>query len=132
MNIFKKGQESTRRQKLYSVYDSVAETWGKPFPMKNKGEAIRGFAQAVNDQQTQLNQHPEDYTLFEIGEWDDDSGVVYMHDAKVSCGVAIEYITPNLNSREATPDVSRLESPQKLMEITKEAQKKEGDHPNVQ
>ena len=132
MNIFKKGQETTRNQKLYSVYDSVAETWGKPFPMKNKGEAIRGFAQAVNDKQTQLNLHPEDYTLFEIGEWDDDRGIITIYDAKVSCGVAIEYITRDPHSREDTPDISRMESPQKLMEIAKEAKKEKGDQPNVQ
>lgn len=93
MNIFKKGETASRNQKLYSVYDSVAETWGKPFPMKNKGEAIRGFAQACSDPQTALYQNPEDYTLFEIGEWDEDNGNLIMHDAKVSCGVAIEFIT---------------------------------------
>lgn len=132
MNIFKKGQESTRNHKLYSVYDSVAETWGKPFPMKNKGEAIRGFQQACNDSQTQLYLHPEDYTLFEIGEWDEDNGQILMHDAKISCGVAIEYINRTQDTRETSLSNPRMESPQKLMEITKEAQTKEGDQPNVQ
>lgn len=132
MNIFKKGEQATRTVKLYSVYDSVAEVWGKPFPMKNKGEAIRGFTQAVNDQSTQLYLHPEDYTLFEIGEWDDDTGTIIMHPAKISCGVAIEYKSSPQNYNEATPDISRMESPQKLMEIAKETQKETGDKPNVQ
>lgn len=101
-------EERTRSQKLYSVYDSVAEVWGKPFPMKNKGEAIRGFSQAVNDPQTNLYLHPEDYTLFEIGEWNDDAGTITMYDAKLSCGVAIEYrqnITPINNDSQSLESI---------------------------
>jgi hypothetical protein len=127
-----KRKETTRNQKLYSVYDSVAETWLKPFPMRNKGEAIRGFTQAVNDPQTNLYQHPEDYTLFEIGEWDDEKGVILMYDAKLSCGVAIEYRNNTQDPRQDPHSDPRMESPQKIMEITKETKENQGDQPNVQ
>lgn len=118
--LFSKGDERTRNQRLYSVYDSVAQVWGKPFPMKNKGEAIRGFAQACSDPQTSLYQNPEDYTLFEIGEWDDDKGNILMHDAKVSCGVAIEFITKDNNMGPQNPHrLQSVESPKEDKETSK-------------
>lgn len=78
--------------KLFVVYDSKAEVYQSIMPFRNKGEAIRGFAQGVNDPNTQLNKHPEDFTLFEIAEWDEDKGIITPHDTKLSCGLATEFL----------------------------------------
>lgn len=77
--------------KTYVVYDSAAEAYGVPFFIRSKGEAVRGFAQAVKDPQTQINKHPADYTLFEIGEYDEISGEIKPYNAKINLGCAIEY-----------------------------------------
>jgi len=62
--------------KIFSVWDSVAKVHQNPFCLHNKHEAIRGFADAVNDESTMLAKHPEDYTLFLVGEWEDDTGTI--------------------------------------------------------
>lgn len=77
--------------KVFTVYDSKVETYLQPFQARTKGEAIRSFADAVMDQKSQISQHPEDFTLFEIATYDDTTGVYTSLDAKISLGCAIEF-----------------------------------------
>lgn len=39
--------------------------------MATKGLAIRAFTETANGGETQIALHPEDFTLFHLGEWDD-------------------------------------------------------------
>lgn len=78
--------------KIYAVYDSKAELYQSMMVQKNKGSAIRGFAQAINTEGNYLNQNPEDFTLFELAEWDEDHGTITPHTTKLSCGLATEFI----------------------------------------
>lgn len=80
--------------KIYTVYDSKAEFYMFPFPHRNKGEALRAFADAVNDPKTTIGKYPSDYTLFEIGDYNEITGDVSMYVAKVSLGTAIEFKEP--------------------------------------
>lgn len=57
--------------KAYSIYDCKSEVWSKPFFCKMAGEAIRSFSDACNDEQSPFYNHAGDYTLFEIGSYDD-------------------------------------------------------------
>jgi hypothetical protein len=66
-------------KQLYSLYDSKSETWSaSPFAHNARGDAIRAFADAVNtkDQKSVLSAHPEDFTLFYVGDYDEKTGVV--------------------------------------------------------
>lgn len=58
----------------FSIYDTAAKAFNRPFFQNTKGQAIRGFSDAVNDESTELWKHPEDYILFELGEFDDSDG----------------------------------------------------------
>jgi hypothetical protein len=78
--------------KIYAVYDSKADLYQSVMVQKNKGSAIRGFAHAVNQEGTYLNQNPEDFTLFELAEWDEDNGKITPHKTNLSCGLATEFI----------------------------------------
>lgn len=77
--------------KTYVVYDSAAEAYGIPFFIRSKGEALRGFAQAAKDPQSQISKHPADFTLFEIGEYNEFKGEISLYQAKVNLGTAVEY-----------------------------------------
>ena len=78
-------------QKIYTVYDSKLEAYMQPFFMQSKGQAVRAFTDSVNDPSTQFNKHPEDFTLFELGEYDDSTGKVSNLPTPNSLGVALEY-----------------------------------------
>lgn len=77
--------------KVFCIYDSKAEAYLQPFFMMARGEAVRAFQTAVNDPQTNFCKHPSDYTLFEIGTFDQSSGNVAPYEAKVSLGLALEF-----------------------------------------
>lgn len=80
------------KSKVFTIYDSKAEAFMNPFLMSKKGQAIRAFENSINDPSTQFHQHPADYTLFEIGEFDDETGNYSMYDAKLNLGTALEFI----------------------------------------
>lgn len=67
---------NSRNLRIYSIYDKKAVAYTNPFYYHQKGQAIRGFEDAVNDLQSPLNKHPEDFQLFQIGEWNDTTGVI--------------------------------------------------------
>lgn len=77
--------------KIYAIYDSKLEAYMQPFFMQSKGQAVRAFTDTVNDDKTQFWKHPEDFTLFELGEYDDSTGKVSSYATNISLGVALEY-----------------------------------------
>lgn len=58
---------------MVSVRDSAAGVFGVPFFSPSVGVAIRSFSDEVgrSDAQNQLNRHPEDFELFQLGVFDD-------------------------------------------------------------
>jgi len=72
----------------FSVRDSKAEAFMRPFFAPTKGLAVRGFRDAVNTKGEPMNAHPDDYTLFQIGEFDETSGELVKLASPVSLGLA--------------------------------------------
>lgn len=60
--------------KAYTIRDSKAETYGLPFFQATHGMAERSFRELVNDPQSKVNKFPEDFDLYYIGEYDDQTG----------------------------------------------------------
>lgn len=56
---------------VFSIYDAKAESYLPPFTTHTYGIAERMFTDMVNTPEHQFNRHPEDYTLFAIGSYDD-------------------------------------------------------------
>jgi hypothetical protein len=61
---------------MFAVYDKKAQTFGKPFQAINKDVAGRIFITAVNDEKTDLAKYPEDYVLYHLGQFDDETGMM--------------------------------------------------------
>lgn len=62
---------------ICTIRDSVANTYGRPFFTATRGTALRSFIDMCNDTPSPDNpiaQHPEDYELFELGTFDDQTG----------------------------------------------------------
>lgn len=59
---------------IYAVYDVKAAVYNHPFFVSTHGIATRGFTDMASNPETDIGKHPEDYTLFCIGEWDDNNG----------------------------------------------------------
>lgn len=76
---------------LFCVYDSKALHYGQPHLQQNEHVAIRAFAQAANEPGNPISQNPEDFSLIEIGYFDDEKGVLTAID-HVNHGLANTYI----------------------------------------
>lgn len=69
--------------KVFSIRDAKAEFFNSPFLQKTEGEAERTFTSLVNDNQSTLSKHPEDYDLYFVGEYDDNTGKYDLQEAPV-------------------------------------------------
>jgi len=67
---------------LASVRDRAAEAYGRPMFVPSSGVAIRSFSDEINrnDKDNQLFNHPDDFDLYEFGEFDDTTGLFDLHE----------------------------------------------------
>lgn len=79
-------------KKAFSVYDNKAGFYMAPFFLQSTAEGIRSFTDAANDPHIAISKHPEDYTLFELGSFDDQTGVFTQHVAMIPLGCAAEFV----------------------------------------
>mgnify|MGYP000615718505 CR=1 FL=1 len=78
--------------RVYTIYDSKAELYCTPFYHRSKGGCLRMFQDMANDRNSQIGQHPEDFTLFEVGEFDDQTGMGQEYEAKVHVAFALDMV----------------------------------------
>lgn len=77
--------------KVFSVYDSKIGSYLSPFVVRSKGEAIRAITNELENSNSNLSKHPGDFTLFEIGDYDDEHGTL-VPIAPASVGVLVEFV----------------------------------------
>lgn len=76
--------------KVFSVYDSKAEAYLAPMFFQARGVAIRMFGAASADEKHDFHRFASDYTLFELGDFDERSGLFTLHSAPLALGNALE------------------------------------------
>lgn len=59
---------------VFSIFDEKGGIFSNPFYMAHKGQAARAFSDVIQDKNTTISKHPEDYKLYTLGDWDDVSG----------------------------------------------------------
>ncbi len=78
-------------KEIFAVYDSKAEVYSTPMFMRNKGEALRSWADICNDDKAVYNKHPQDYSLFHIGTFSETTGEIIPLATPSSLGLAQEF-----------------------------------------
>lgn len=86
--------------KVFALYDSAVEAYNTPMFLRSRGEAIRSLQAAVNEAGNNINRWADQYTLFEIGTYDDSKGVIEMYSAAQSLGTALQYKDAQGNALE--------------------------------
>ena len=84
-------------QLLFSVYDSAADLFLPTWHASNIEVALRRFRKTVNTpaEGNPINEYPEDYTLFHVGEFNQETGEVISLATPHSLGVAVIFRTPD-------------------------------------
>lgn len=80
---------------VFSIYDIASEFFMNPVQKRTRGEAIREFIDVVNDKKNERNQiasHPEHFNLFELGKFDDATGIYECLDAPLLVGNGIDFL----------------------------------------
>ena len=63
---------------IVSVKDTAAGAFGRPIFVQSPAVAVRSFRDEINrpDSQEDMSKHPEDFELYFVGEFDDQTGVI--------------------------------------------------------
>lgn len=78
----------------FSIYDSKAAAYAPPFFMARMELALRAFKDLVADPGSQVHKHPEDYSLYLVGEFDDNTG------AFKTMGAPAQIVVADLDMRQ--------------------------------
>ena len=78
--------------RIYAIFDNKAKAYMAPFTTVNAETAIRTFREHANNPETVFARHPNDFCLFEIGTFDDQTGIVDNHIENHNLGLAVEFI----------------------------------------
>lgn len=84
---------------MFAIHDRMAGFYAPPFFMPAVGLARRAMLELASDPSTNIGRHPGDFSLYHLGTFNDQTGVVEMNQsATFLCG-ALEL----LNVRPAMP-----------------------------
>lgn len=59
---------------MMSVRDSAVGSFMRPFTAPSVPAAVRSFGDEVNRAGSEMNQHPGDYELYQVGYFDEETG----------------------------------------------------------
>lgn len=62
--------------KAFALRDQKAECFHTPFFQKTHGEAERSFRELCKDQKSMVNKYPDDYDLYYLGQYNDQTGII--------------------------------------------------------
>ncbi len=86
----------------YTIYDVAAGTYSRPYYTGSDGEATRAFKDIATDAEHPIGAHPEDYTLYRTGSFNDSTGKME--------GEQLEKLTTGLQCvhQDRNPDQAQL------------------------
>ena len=80
---------------MWAVFDHKVEAFMQPQFFRSKGEALRSFSDAVQQDGTVFTKHPEDYSFWFRGTFDDSNGsVTPASDADAAVFKALDFVPP--------------------------------------
>lgn len=62
--------------KMFAPYDTKLQVWMSPMFFLHAGQAERTWMDICNSSDTLPSKHPSDFILFQVGEFDDETGRV--------------------------------------------------------
>ena len=87
------------KQKIYSTFDQASGIYQRPFVAHTHGEVTRSFQDIACDADHEIGKHPEDYTLYCLGEFNDGTGEItgYLTPEKVATALELVALSRNVN-----------------------------------
>lgn len=77
--------------KIFSILDVKAKAYLQPVFFANRDVAIRSCQSMLKSKDNQFVEYPEDYSLYELGEFDSMTGVIIAHSVPLLVGQLVDY-----------------------------------------
>lgn len=77
---------------MFSIYDSKVGAYMTPQFLHSIGQATRWFSDILKDESSPIAKHPEDYTLFHLGSYEDTNALFTPLPTPHSLGVGLELL----------------------------------------
>lgn len=91
--------------KLFAIRDVKSDAFGPVMTLETRGIALRGFADAVSNPKSDYARYPEDFMMYEIGEYDPSSAQVSAYKVPVLVVTAQAVVEQLQNARRAPGSV---------------------------
>lgn len=82
--------------KVFAARDMKAEAFLQPYYSPNVGSAVRAFGDACNEKNSPFNKHPNDYVLYEIATYDDNTAEFISLNPIKMLGCAADFIVRDM------------------------------------
>lgn len=81
---------------IFAIKDRAVDNFGDPMAMPSTQHAIRWFKDIVNTNaaDSAIARHPDDYDLYQVGDYDDDSGALIPNAMTVLVARAKDLVYP--------------------------------------
>lgn len=76
--------------KIYVIHDTKVEAYHRPVYADSDGQLLRMVNATAQDEKTEFNKYPSDYSIFLIGEYDELSGKIKVYESKISLGTVLD------------------------------------------
>ncbi len=83
---------------MFAIFDSKAGAYLQPFFSQSRGVALRSFMGASADASHDFNKYPEDFSLVELGEFDQESGKLVAYSNPTNLGSALQLSSQTNNT----------------------------------
>lgn len=91
--------------KAFALLDTKAQYFGQPFFCQSTGEAIRACMETAQDMRSTVARYPTDFTLYEIGHYDNQTAMFTATNPQ-SLGVVANFLpTPKPLPLEVAADL---------------------------
>lgn len=63
-------------KRMFAIYDAKTQVYHPPFMAHNEQDAMRQVLEVISEGRNMISKYPADYTLVEVGSFDDSKGIV--------------------------------------------------------
>ena len=86
---------------IVAVHDRQLDTFMRPFTAQSVGQALRSFKDETNREGSELRAHPEDYALYQLGTFNEQTGQVTSLDKPLQLALASNLVSQAVSQAEA-------------------------------
>lgn len=81
------------KMNIYAMQDVKANAFGQPFFSPNDGLALRSVSDLVADRNSMPAKHPQDFNIFKLGVYDDNSGRIEANAVPVFVAKCLDFVS---------------------------------------